>query len=170
MMFDQIIRYASALLRLMRARQVSDMPSCVSGEGGVRPGPRVIKLARKLVRDRSDVVIAPLETHVLVTDKGVAVRAWYVIANDKLPIGLRSHAIEDQQALGAGSLLSNVFFLCASYGLQTTSVAQILGLSRRRTRRLLAAAIARLDQAGLDRRCDQDSETGPGTAANDRSA
>jgi RNA polymerase sigma-70 factor (ECF subfamily) len=111
------------------------------------PGPPAVAIARRLSKSRSDVEIASLETEFKMRGRDLAVRAWFVVGAEHLSSDLRANLPRAIAALGAtDSLMSRVFYLSTSYRIPTARIAGLLGLRRRRVRRLLIEAIAALDR------------------------
>jgi hypothetical protein len=111
------------------------------------PGPPAVALARRLARLRSDIEIDALETKFDMRDGGLAVRAWFLVGTEHLPPDLERSLSRTIEALRTGDpLIPRVFYLSTSYRMPTQRIAALLGLPRRRVRRLLIAAIAALDR------------------------
>lgn len=114
------------------------------------PGPPAVALARRLARSRSDIEIDPLETEFAMRDGGLAVRGWFLVGTEHLPPDLGRSLSRTIEALSTGDpLIPRVFYLSTSYRIPTPRIAALLGLRRRKVRRLLLEAIAALD--GLER-------------------
>lgn len=111
-----------------------------------RSGPPAIALARARFAGRADVRIDPLETDFHVEACGLAVRAWVILDLDEMPAELLKATTAAEHKLSkVPPVARKIFFLAAAYGLSTSDVARLLGLSRRSTRRWLMRAIAALD-------------------------
>jgi len=110
------------------------------------PGPHAIVVARKLVADRLDLLIDPLETEFRVTGTHVEVRAWLRLPTGQIPAGMYNALTETAQRLEDLPPQSRqIFFLSTAYRLTTAEIADLLGLRRRTVKRALLCAIARRD-------------------------
>lgn len=113
----------------------------------VRKGPPAIAAARAQCGQRPDILIAPLETRFGLIGDRIAVRAWVLLSEADQSPDLREVARRSMSAFADNGRMADVFFLSAAYGLRTDDIATLLGISRRKVRKLLFGAIARIDRA-----------------------
>ena len=115
-------------------------------------GPPAIALGRRYAADKPHIRIEPFETEFRVETGQVLVRAWIALPDEKVaPATLARIDATARRLQHLPPLVRQILFLCISYRLTTAEIAITLGISRRRTKRLLLHGIAALDGAALTR-------------------
>lgn len=154
-----------SIVRRLRAAvlSIAGSPAALCSPAPARGGPPAIAVARRYFAANADIDIDPYETDFRIGNGRIAVRAWIALPEDQVS-GANLARIQTT-ALKLRHVppeVGRVFFLSTGYGLATADIAGHLGISRRRTTRLLLRGLAAIDGRALTKadRLRADAERG----------